>query len=139
MYLTSIKTVLKDLFNCSSSSLISVAGLAIAFTTVFFIYSRVTFELGYDSHHHNADRIYRISGEIKTVGSEAKHAVLGPFMGRGLKEHFPVVEEYARLTPLKRAIILQSEEAKFSIDEAYFVDRSESTNVWSGESHWPNH
>ncbi|MGF1585781.1 MAG: ABC transporter permease [Bacteroidales bacterium] len=124
MYLTAVKTALKDLFNWESSSLISVAGLAIAFTTVFFIYSRVTFELGYDSHHEKGDRIFRISGEIVTAGSEARHAVLGPFMGRGLKEHFPVVEEFARLVPIRSSIILEREEAKFSIDEAYFVDRS---------------
>jgi putative ABC transport system permease protein len=122
MYLTAVKTALKDIFNWGSSSLISVAGLAIAFATVFFIYSRVSFESGYDSHHEKADRIYRISGEIITAGSEARHAVLGPFMGRGLKEHFPVVEEFARLVPIRSTIILEREEAKFSIDEAYFVD-----------------
>ncbi len=124
MYLTTVRAALKDLFNWESSSLISVAGLAIAFTTVFFIYSRVSFESGYDSHHEKADRIYRISGEILTAGSEARHAVLGPFMGRGLKEHFPVVEEFARLVPIRSTMILEREEAKFSIEEAYFVDPS---------------
>ncbi len=124
MYLKSIKTALKDLLNCKGSSLISVAGLAIAFATVFFIYSRVTFELGYDAYHKKAERIYRISGEIKTTGSEAKHAVLGPYMGRGLKEHFPIVENYARLTPIKKSIVLEREKTKISIDEAYFADSS---------------
>ncbi|MFP4556606.1 MAG: ABC transporter permease [Bacteroidales bacterium] len=124
MYLKSIKTALKDLLSCRSSSLISVAGLSIAFATVFFIYSRVTFELGYDTCHEKANRIYRISGEIKTAGSEAKHAVLGPYMGRGLKEHFPIVENYARLTPIKKSIILEREKTKISIDEAYFADSS---------------
>ncbi len=124
MYLKSIKTALKDLLSCKGSSLISVAGLAIAFATVIFIYSRVTFELGYDAYHEKAYRIYRISGEIKTAGSEAKHAVLGPYMGRGLKEHFPIVEKYASLTPIKKSIILEREEAKISIDEAYFADSS---------------
>jgi putative ABC transport system permease protein len=124
MYLKSIKIALKDLISCNGSSLISVAGLAIAFATVIFIYSRVTFELGYDAYHEKGNRIYRISGEIKTAGSEAKHAVLGPYMGRGLKEHFPIVEGYARITPFKKSIILEQEKTKISIDEAYFADSS---------------
>lgn len=124
MNLITIKTALKNLLDRRNSSLISVAGLTIAFIAIFYIYSHVAFELGYDSHHENASRVFRISGEIVTGDNVAKHAVLGPFMGRGLKEHFPAVREFARLVPIQRSIILERENSKFSIEEAYYVDHS---------------
>ncbi len=116
-----IKMAVKDLINRWNSSIISLAGLVIAFITLFYIYSYISFELGYDSHHEKAGRIYRISGEIITAGSTATHAILGPLMGRGLKEHFPAVEEFASLVPIQRSVILESENIKFAVDEAYYA------------------
>jgi putative ABC transport system permease protein len=122
MNLITIKIALKNFFCRKSISFFSLAGLTIAFTTLFYIYSYISFELGYDSHHEKSGRIYRISGEIITPGSTARHAILGPLMGRGLKEHFPAVEDFTRLIPIQSPIILESENMKIAIEEAYYAN-----------------
>jgi len=63
------KTAVKNVVSKTNTSIFSLVGLTIAFISIFYIFSYVSFELGYDSQHENADRIYRISGEI--VASEA--------------------------------------------------------------------
>jgi putative ABC transport system permease protein len=118
------KTAIKNVFNKKNSSLLSMLGLTIAFLSIFYIYSYVSFELGYDSIHKNADRIYRVSGDIIATEDTMSHALLGPLMGPGLKQEFPEVQEFTRLTPFKQAILLENNEEKFTVEEAYMTDQS---------------
>jgi putative ABC transport system permease protein len=101
-----------------------MVGFTIAFISVFYIYSYVSFELGYDSGHKKAERIYRISGDIVAVENTMTHAILGPLMGQGLKDEFPEVKEFARLGAFRQAIFLENGEEKFKIEEAYRADPS---------------
>lgn len=118
------KTAIKNVFNKKTSSLLSLLGLTIAFLSIFYIYSYVSFELGYDSIHEKANRIYRVSGDIITTEDTMSHALLGPSMGPGLKQEFPEVQEFTRLTPFQQAILLEYNEEKFIVKEAYMVDHS---------------
>jgi putative ABC transport system permease protein len=101
-----------------------MVGFTIAFISVFYIYSYVSFELGYDSQHKKAERIYRISGDIVAAENTMTHAILGPLMGQGLKDEFPEVEEFTRLGAFRQAIFLENGEEKFKVEEAYKADHS---------------
>lgn len=122
MILLNLRLAFKNVFNKRSSSWISILGLAIAFASLFYIYSYVSFELSYDSQHENASRIYRISGDIVAAENTMTHAVLGPLMGQGLKDDFPAVESFVRLIPFRESILLEIETKQFSVDEAYKAD-----------------
>lgn len=122
MILLNLRLAFKNIFDKRNSSWISILGLAIAFASLFYIYSYVSFELSYDSQHENASRIYRISGDIVAAENTMTHAVLGPLMGQGLKDDFPAVESFVRLIPFRESILLETETKQFSVDEAYKAD-----------------
>ena len=118
------KAAIKNLLSKSNTSLLSMIGLTIAFISIFYIYSYVSFELGYDSQYKNADRIYRISGDIVATENIMTHAKLGPSMGQGLKDEFPEVEEFTRLTSFRQLVSLEHNKESFNVEEAYMADHS---------------
>ncbi len=118
------KTAIKNVLSKTNTSLLSMLGLTIAFISIFYIFSYVSFELGYDSQHEKSDRIYRISGDIVAAENTMTHAKLGPSMGQGLKDHFPEVEESARLTPFWQLVVIEHNKESFNVEEAYMADPS---------------
>jgi putative ABC transport system permease protein len=118
------KTAVKNVVSKTNTSIFSLVGLTIAFISILYIFSYVSFELGYDSQHENADRIYRISGEIVASENTMTHAKLGPLMGPGLKDEYPEVETFTRLTPFQQDVFLENNGEKFNVEEAYMVDHS---------------
>lgn len=117
-------TAVKNVVSKTNTSIFSLVGLTIAFISIFYIFSYVSFELGYDSQHKKADRIYRISGEIVASENTMTHAKLGPLMGPGLKDEYPEVETFTRLTPFQQNVFLENNGEKFKVEEAYMVDHS---------------
>ncbi len=124
MNFSEIKSALKNLFGKGNTSVINILGLAIAFVSVFYIYSYISFELSYDAYHKNTGRIYRISGDILAVENTATHAVLGPLMGPGLKDYFPAVESFTRLIPIHKQAVLEFDQRQYTIKEAYMADHN---------------
>lgn len=118
------KIAIKNVFSKTNTSLLSMLGLTIAFISIFYIYSYVSFELGYDSQHEKADKIYRISGDIIAAENTMTNAKLGPTMGQGLKDEFPEVEEFTRLTSFRQLVLLEHNEEIFNVKEAYMADHS---------------
>ncbi len=117
-----LKTAIKNNFNRRISTWINLAGLTIAFMAAFSIFSYVGYELSYDTHYRNADRIYRMSGKIIIPDETKIHAVIGPEMAPALKSYFPEVKNYTRLFPFKKAIVLNTDTSKFRVKEAYSAD-----------------
>ncbi len=119
-----LKLAINNLLKKTNNTAISIVGLAIAFAAVFHIFSVVEFENGYDGQHKNADRIFRISGDIIATENTMTHAVLGPLMGSGLKDEFPAVESFVRLIPVRHTVKLETHNHIFEIEEAYTADTS---------------
>ncbi len=118
------RTAIKNLFKRKNNSAVSLIGLIIAFTAVFYIYSIVSFETSYDSHHKKMNRIYRISGDIIASENTMTHAVIGPLLGPALKNEFPALESFARLIPVRHSVKLEAERKVFHVEEAYTADAS---------------
>lgn len=57
---TAIKNLINTLKRHSLSSLLNIAGLAIAFTAFLIIMMQIKYEYTFDRYHKNADRIFRI-------------------------------------------------------------------------------
>lgn len=124
MQLFLLKTTLKNVFSKKNASILSMLGFSIAFISIFYIYTYVSFELGYDSKPEKADRIYRISGEIVASENTMVHAKLGPLFGQGLKDEFPEIEDFTRLSAFHEDVLLEFDEKKFNVKEAYRADHS---------------
>ncbi|MCL3781002.1 ABC transporter permease [Prolixibacteraceae bacterium JC049] len=119
-----LRAILKNTQNHSKSFWVSLVGLTVAMLSVFYIYSYVSFEMGYDSYHENADRIYRVNGDLIAVENTTRHAKLGPLLGEGLKNEFPEVEQFARLSLFHQKILFEYENKIYDAEEAYRTDQS---------------
>ncbi len=122
--LLNLRIALKNVLRKDHESILSLIGLAISFASICFIFLYVSFQLGYDAHNKNSDRIYRISGDIIATENTMTHAVLGPLMAPALKDAFPGVESFVRLFPIHQTNILEVKSERYPIEEAYAADPS---------------
>ncbi len=91
------KVAFRNLWKSKGYSAINIFGLAIGLATCLLITLYVTNELSYDRYTKNADRIYRISSDIRFGGGDLHMAQTSDMMGQLLKKDYPQVEEYTRL------------------------------------------
>ncbi|WP_431214243.1 ABC transporter permease [Puia sp. P3] len=68
MFSNYFKTALRNLWKNKGFSAINIVGLAIGLSTCLLILIFVMDETGYDKYNENADRIYRLDGDIKFGG-----------------------------------------------------------------------
>lgn len=94
-------------------SILNIAGLAIGMAAFLLIALYTQYELGFDRYHQNADRIYRMVREDRTLTP----APLGP----ALTESFADVEAVAR--------IIQDKNTLISRGDAHFL---EAEFYWAG-------
>jgi putative ABC transport system permease protein len=79
----------------------------------------VQFELNYDRHNKDADRIYRMA-----IGLEANTWAISAFpIGRLLKDNFPEVEKFTRIKPSEIFVRNSANEIK-NKEKVFFADSS---------------
>ncbi len=107
-------------------NLIKVVGLALGLSGILFISLFLKNELAYDSWHSKADRIYRYTTTHPNFLKEAHFArVHNPNEIPQLKEYFPEVETFVRMSPIKGGVILHNRKfydlnAGFVCDSTFF-------------------
>lgn len=99
-----VKIMLRNYFTIAFRNLtkhrfytfINIAGLAVGIAACLVIVLFVINELSYDKHHLNADRIYRVNGEIKFGGNHYQLAVCPAPLAETLIQDYPEVETAVR-------------------------------------------
>jgi len=91
-----LKTALRNLWKNKGFSAINILGLAIGLATCLLILIFVMDELSYDHYNKNADRIYRLDGEIKFGGNHFILAVAPAPAGPAVLRDYPEVEKEVR-------------------------------------------
>jgi len=122
MLLTYLHIAFKYLVRQPAYSVLSILGFSIAFASIFFIYSQVSYQNSYDKHLETWDRIYRLSGEINLPDNENIHAQLGPRLGPVMKEELPAIAQMTRLVAYEEKCIVSAGEQVFFEDQVYFAD-----------------
>jgi len=122
MIRTYITIAFKYLVRQPAYSVLSILGFSIAFASLFFIYSHVSYQNSFDKHLETWDRIYRLSGEINLPDNENIHAQLGPRLGPVMKEEIPAIVQMARLVAFEEKCIVTAGEQLFFEDHVYFAD-----------------
>jgi putative ABC transport system permease protein len=61
-----LKIAFRNLWRHRAFSFINIMGLSVGMAACFLIFLYIQFELGYDTFHNKADRIYRVVADIKT-------------------------------------------------------------------------
>jgi putative ABC transport system permease protein len=89
-----ITVALRNLVKHKAYSLINIGGLAIGIAGCILITLYVMDELSYDRFHTNANRIYRVTTDVRQIGqdSERRNSTNGWPVGRLLKGEFAEVE-----------------------------------------------
>lgn len=117
-----ITIALKYLVKQPSYSVLSILGFSLAFASVFFIYSHVSYQNSYDKHVDTWKRVYRLSGEINLPDNENIHALLGPRLAPVMKEQIPAIENMTRLMPFEEKCIITAKESVFYEEQVHFAD-----------------
>ena len=115
------KTAWRNLRKNKIYSFINITGLAIGMAACILILLFVFYERSFDNFHKK--NIYRLNEVKKFEGMVSSHKVaLNIFpMGPTLKEDFPEIKNFARITTADK-IPLNYGDKKFYIDHACFVD-----------------
>lgn len=90
------KIALRNLSKHRFYSIINVLGLSTGIASCLLIVLFVLNETSYDRYHQKADRIYRLSGEIKYGGNHYQLAVAPAPMADALWSDYPEVESAVR-------------------------------------------
>ena len=122
MIRTYITIAFKYLVRQPAYSVLSILGFSLAFASLFFIYSHVSYQNSYDKHLETWDRVYRLSGEINLPDNENIHAQLGPRLGPVMKEEIPAIVQMARLVAFEEKCIVNANEQIFFEEHVYFAD-----------------
>jgi putative ABC transport system permease protein len=91
-----LKIALRSLLRQKGFSAINIIGLALGITVCALISLYVLDELSFDRYFANADRIYRVEGDVKFQGQQYNIAVVPDPLGPQMKREIPEVEEYTR-------------------------------------------
>ncbi|HNW51049.1 MAG TPA: ABC transporter permease [Prolixibacteraceae bacterium] len=113
-------------------NLIKVMGLSLGLSGILFITLFIKNELSYDAYHTKSNRIYRFTTTSPTFMQGAHFArLINSLIIPKVAEHFPEIETYVRLAPIKGGAML-FDEKYYNINEAFVCD-STFFNVFDAE------
>ncbi|OPZ28779.1 MAG: Macrolide export ATP-binding/permease protein MacB [Bacteroidetes bacterium ADurb.BinA174] len=91
MFTHYLKIAFRNLFKYKTQTVVSILGLAVGFTAFTFTMSWIRYEMGYDSHNPDRDRIYMVAKvNKKEEGGLSKR--VPDALAEYLKNSFPEVE-----------------------------------------------
>jgi len=97
MFRNYLKVALRNLWKQKTFSAINIIGLATGLCCFLLIAMYVIDELSYDRFNEKADRIYRVSSDIRFNGNTMHFTQTPDMMGEVLKKDYPEIETYTRL------------------------------------------
>lgn len=107
MNFSQVKVFLRTLWRNKLYTAITVFGFALALTFVILLGSYIRQELSVDQFHRNKDRIFHAERE--------KGSYFGPLIGPELKNKFPEIEEFTRLSEMT-GYVVNSEKEKITFN-----------------------
>jgi len=115
------KIALRNLWKHKSFSAMNIIGLATGLAVCLLIVLYVMDELSYDRYNVNADRIYRLDGDIYFNDTQANFAVSPDPLGPTLKKDYPDIEQIARLN-YQGDILIKKDNQNIKDHHAVFAD-----------------
>lgn len=121
MFLNNLKITFRHMRKHKSFSSINITGLAVGMACCFMVMLFVQDELSFDKFHKNADNIVRITQNIHRSAEDYHTIRIPSWVGPGLVENFPEVEDAARI--VRWAGTVSSGEKRFD-ERLFFADPS---------------
>lgn len=116
-------TALREIYKNKTFSTVHIFGLSLGIAAFVLILQYSLYELNYDNFYKNADQIYRVRQDRYDKGKLSTTWGAGcPAIGPALKNEFPEVLEYARLS--KVSGIINITESNFREERMYTANTS---------------
>ncbi|HMQ48698.1 MAG TPA: ABC transporter permease [Saprospiraceae bacterium] len=97
MFQKDVNVALRQMLKYKGYTAINIFGLAVGIACCLLIIMHLRDELSYDQQHQHLDRLYRVGTSFKTGDHENKTAMSPSPLSWELVEHYPEVEQAARL------------------------------------------
>ena len=124
MFKNYLLMALRNLKKHRTYTLINIFGLAIGLSAFILILLYLQFEISYDRFHENTDSIYRVCiRKLQEGRLEGESHIFTPPIGPDMKNEFPEVEDFVRLSTLRTAYLNVENEA-FRVDRICYASPS---------------
>jgi putative ABC transport system permease protein len=120
MFKSYLKTAFRNIWNHKGFSFINIAGLAIAMTVCIIILFWCRYELNYDKHLPNYDRIYRVNTEYHISAETERYQSSPEPTGATLVERFPEITHHCHI--YNSTGLLVYEDKKFMENDMLYTD-----------------
>lgn len=120
MFRNYFKTASRNIRKNKIFSFINIFGLAIGLTCFVFISLYVYDELNYDTYPAHAKNIYRVNLGVTGNGDVAVYPMVDFAVGAGMKNAYPEIKEFARLSPA--ADFVKYGDKQFKEDKLAYTD-----------------
>ena len=122
MFRNYLSIALRNVQRKPGYAFINIFGLAVGMAAFFVISLYISDELSYDSHHENADDLYRmvLTGEFRT--GPVNSAMTSPTWGPAAEEEIPEIRQSVRLRPPNQMWLVARENIKFLENGFVFID-----------------
>jgi len=116
-----LKVTLRQLRKHKSHALINIVGLAVGMSCCLLVLLFVREEMSYDRFHRHAVKIFRITETIKRAAEDYYSIRVQSWIGPGMKETFPEVEDAVRI--VRFSGIVSHGEKRFA-ERLFYTDPS---------------
>ena len=117
------KVIFQNIVRNKTYSLINILGLSVGIAVCMIIMQYVRYEQSYDRFHTKADHLYRIILEFKNSnGVPLRDAANYAPAGEALKNDYPEVMSYVRITPEYSKVVLSHHDRLFEVNKIYYTD-----------------
>jgi putative ABC transport system permease protein len=116
-----LKITIRNLSRQKGYAFLNIAGLSVGIACALLIILVVQYEFRYESHHENADRIYRINVEHTQLERPFKSTYSPVPLAPAMAEEVPEVIQFARIAELRQVQVAR-EDRRFYEENMRFVD-----------------
>ncbi|MGC9472224.1 MAG: ABC transporter permease [Bacteroidales bacterium] len=122
MILNYITITWRNLIRNKSYALLNILGLTTGMTAAMLILLFVYQELSYDRYYPQAENIYRATMDFNMRGISNRMAITPTPLGPALKENYPEVASYCRISPTWNPVLMEYGEKKFYESSIVYAD-----------------
>src|SRR5688572_22808169 len=98
-----------------------VVGLSVGISVSLLIFLYVSWETGFDKHHQDASRIFRVNSILDMEGKTDHTAKAGLNTGEALMEVYPEIESFTQILNTSKQTI-QVDENLYSSESVIYAD-----------------
>jgi putative ABC transport system permease protein len=121
MFKNYLKITFRNLKRHKGYSLINIAGLSVGMACFILILLFSQYELNFERHHENADRIYRVNVEQYLTDQVFKASTSPVPLAETLYNEIPEVVEFTRINSISN-VLVKHEDQRYYEDQLDLVD-----------------